>query len=575
MMDLSKLSGSFTSQQTDDGNPYKISAPDAFIRIYSWKDQYTVASNKKKISQDSVSYNIYEGILSIDTEKHKEGPGNWSVHLSGVKNYNAMVYPGDWITIHISDQKINVKDEIEVKKTIKMMGIIKTVRRIESATPDGVRSIKYVIAGTDWSSALHTPIYINSMLFDFQEAGAKEGALATFVHGVGQEGESARRGGPGTAVQKILYVIFAGGHSPDKSSLVTGQQFSVPAELVKLVYGKSKIQNSYLSFLNFIINDFQEKMHGISDVRPDFGGVTEGWSLLKTYSNPILNELFAETYVDKDGNIMPTLVLRSIPFSQEKLKGAPQLFIKDSLDEFYPTNSNNKLYVSKTIDESEIIQLNFGKSDAERFNFWMVTPNQMVPYQEQFNIAAAIESAGGLAGLGHLISIKRYGLRPYVSSSVFWAEELNGFRTLSLHVRDLWDSAVFHENGMVEIVGSDKHIPVGTNIIFRQRSWAAHVESVSHKYFVDPIGRKGFKTSIGFVRLQDFNGEPLFVNGVADEIVNWDYEPRAFSSNGWKNNEDENAGVTPNSEIGSKVEKKDKSKMKNNKAKKQTEKAKD
>ena len=40
-------------------------------------------------------------------------------------------------------------------------------------------------------------------------------------------------------------------------------------------------------FSNFIINDFQEKMHGISDVRPDFGGVTEGWSLLKTYSKVI------------------------------------------------------------------------------------------------------------------------------------------------------------------------------------------------------------------------------------------------------------------------------------------------
>ena len=258
-----------------------ISAPDAFIRIYSWKDQYTLDKNPAGDGDDSVSFNIYGDIPSIQTEKSKEGAANWNVTIASTREYNSVIHPGDWITIHISDQKIDFTDEVEFRKTIKMIGIIRTVRKIESSNPEtGQRFTKFVIAGNDFSSALNLPIYVNSALINSNSPSmdaAKEAVVVSIM--TGSKGDVEKRyGNPSTNVRRCLGLLFAGGQGENTGPIMVGYQFKVPEELFKALHGKAKALTG-TSFLDFVEKDFQQGLTGQSDIRPDLGGVIDGLSL--------------------------------------------------------------------------------------------------------------------------------------------------------------------------------------------------------------------------------------------------------------------------------------------------------
>ena len=100
----------------------------------------------------------------------------------------------------------------------------------------------------------------------------------------------------------------------------------------------------------------------------------------------------------------------------------------------------------------------------------------------------------------------------------------------NLIIRDMWHSAYKYRNGQVNLIGTKDHIPVGTNIEFKEREWIAHVEGVNHRYSVAPDGHKTFRTTIAFVRMQKTDGTPI---DVAKEVfVEKSFYPTISSSEG-------------------------------------------
>jgi len=478
-----------------NNNQVHISSPDAFLRVYTYPNQ--------KTSESKVML-VYDDILSVQTSKNKQSAGSWDVTLAPGKEYNKIIHPGDWVTIHISDEKLD--QEKDKAKSIKLIGIVKTVRKMETTNPEtGLVYTRFTIVGQDFASCLNIPLYINNELAG-TDKGTKETAFVSLFYGAGSDPKD-RVAGPKKLAEQILSLIFNGG--PTKSEASLGYQFNVPPQLIKDIGG----DNSGSGFLSFVKKDFQNNLVGISAVQPDIGGTVTAMSLLQVYSNQILNEFYADIFPNGKDSVSPTLVLRSIPFNKNKGMPFEQcLSIKDaSQDGLLPKKNDNKLYLSRNISDSEILSLNFGKSDAERFNFFLAVPNMVSASLSKSLIVNLIEGSGGLQGLGDTESIKKHGLRPYIASSIFTiGKESDSLVKFNKTVKDMWNEAYLYDNGLVELIGSAQHIPVGTNIKFTDRSWIAHVESVNNNYMVNPYtGLKTFKTTVAFVRLQTIDGKPL------------------------------------------------------------------
>jgi hypothetical protein len=192
----------------------------------------------------------------------------------------------------------------------------------------------------------------------------------------------------------------------------------------------------------------------------------------------------------------------------------------------------DQLYVSKFIDESEILSMNYGKSDGERFNFFLVTGAQAIlgPVGIPLQLYNITKQSGGIRGLADTASLARFGMRPYITSSNFVVAE-NAGATLTTNniVRDMWKRAHLLENGQVTLRGSKWHIPVGTNIVFNERGTIAHVEAVSHSYHVAAGGHKTLRTTITFVRYQSLGGNSVSVRE-SNDAMRGDWDRGAGSS---------------------------------------------
>jgi hypothetical protein len=376
-----------------------------------------------------------------------------------------------------------------------------------------------VISGNDFTSALNDPAYINLKIANVQNP--TQAAAIT--------GASPDIKGPAGNLAGILSFIFTGAFSwktkpesqskqkietPDtnngKKTLtnldnVVGDGRKIPAGLCQAMWNGM----TDLSFLNWITCKFQGNLIGSASALPDLNGIVGGLSALRTFANSCVNELYADLIGNANGDLMPTLVLRSIPFNINKMSIQSIRMIDGVEDQ--EKIKKSCLYVSKKISEAEIFQLNYGKFDSERFNFFMVVPKDIGDTKKDNVEAMIIQQLGGdIQLLSSRGSVKKYGLRPFITNSYYGFKDISLFKAYTQIARDMWQDAHLYDNGVVTIVGPQEHIPVGTNIIFKDRGWLAHVENVSYQYSVDPTtGAKSYRAEIAFVRLQTVDGKPL------------------------------------------------------------------
>lgn len=496
--------------------------PDAYIAFFPWGNVDT--SGEKNIEGES--FVVRDEILSLKTSKSKSGSGRWTAILAGSSNFNSKVHPGCWVAIYISNQRLEGKGGNSLDSGLKMIGIVRSVRRIESTEPSsGIRSVKFVIVGEDLHAAFEAPIYINSGLASQDDSDTVLSLIGKFLPPT-QGGYKFRK--PNEIIRAFLTLVFTGGRQkdikPEELRALIGYSFTVPNILNNYIYGVSKDTN-FLWFCKYLTpNDF----YGVTAVPPEISGVVTIWSLLKSFSNPMINEIFSEIMPhkvsgEKAYTLQPSILLRPIPFSKTKLHSSSLNFSWAKFTKQEPDNIY-KLYVSKQIEEYEIIELNHGKNDSERFNFFLVTPpmNSNDGWKEKADLNKLITDRG-LKGLADNVSVSRYGLRPYVNSTIYRPED-NDITMFNRIVKDMWLGAHLYDNGVVAIPGSAEHIPVGTNIEFKDRGWLAHVENVEHTFTVDiNSGRKMCRTEIAFVRLcNKKDGKPLFLS---DDGSHNEYEP--------------------------------------------------
>jgi hypothetical protein len=183
----------------------------------------------------------------------------------------------------------------------------------------------------------------------------------------------------------------------------------------------------------------------------------------------------------------------------------------------------------------DIIGIDVGDNAQDIINFIEILPDMSLsslPPNISNGIIAASKPDSSIIDPA---SLARHGLKPLTYSSVFAPSDggyLNwlGTKNWLPVLRDWYFDCHKMLNGTLNILGQDKYIGVGENIIIdssifghanfinaSKTKFVAHVESVNHSFSYEPQKGRTFLTKISFVR-------GVFANQNASKLAN----PSAF-----------------------------------------------
>lgn len=223
------------------------------------------------------------------------------------------------------------------------------------------------------------------------------------------------------------------------------------------------------------------KCRGESLQKPEYWNQVKVWSILNQFTNAPLNELFSSFRVDKTGRVMPTIVYRQIPFTNEDFKSGN-----------YEVTKFMNLPRWK-INPAMVLAMDIGRDEAARINFVQYFGRSSLDIKSN----GVSEQTAQKNYLFDIDDVKRSGLRPYVISSTFDITTEKSQYESPLWARIVGDALIgghLKLNGTFEVVGIVAPISVGDNMEFDGVVY--HIEEVSHTSGIDATGKKIFRTKI-------------------------------------------------------------------------------
>lgn len=204
------------------------------------------------------------------------------------------------------------------------------------------------------------------------------------------------------------------------------------------------------------------------------------WNILEQFLNPTVNEMFTCMRSNKDGNVVPTLVIRQIPFTTAN-------FTNTSID----TTEFLELPRWK-MDPAILTSLNIGRTDATRVNFVHIYGQN--GYEKGFSISQQLSKNEPIRDDA---DIYRSGLRMYQTTVNCDAVNQAGKapRVWMELVADRLMGSQLTLNGTMVCIGIGDPICEGDNLEFDGVVY--HIESVDHSGRIDGAsGRRQFTTSL-------------------------------------------------------------------------------
>lgn len=281
---------------------------------------------------------------------------------------------------------------------------------------------------------------------------------------------------------------------------------------------------------------------GIATINPDsLYSMSTMWQLLMAHCNPTLNELLCDIRFES-GKPNLTLYKRIKPFSIknldhmspdeeaafDKLDSAEQQKWNQTRDtvvsyaKSLSSNFKNLRYIK--IELEDIISINAGTNWKDRINFIEVRTNRTEPFFKMIGIWSRpdfqIYDTGSIKRDGMLSMIGQVTNLPFSLDRTTY--DYNNITAYKYLLREWFFDTHRMLNGAISIIGQDKYIQVGDNVLIPARILGAsynyssqeqisnalgedlymlaHVESISHNALVDPNGARSFITDIQFVR---------------------------------------------------------------------------
>lgn len=225
----------------------------------------------------------------------------------------------------------------------------------------------------------------------------------------------------------------------------------------------------------------KSRCKGESLQKPEYWNQVKIWSILNQFTNSPLNEMFSTFRVSTNGRIMPTIVYRQIPFTNEDFKN----------EKFEVTRFMN--IPRWKIDPALVYSVDIGRDEAARVNFVQYFGRSALS-NGQWGTSSETAAKNYLYDID---DVKRSGLRPYVASSNFDITEHNQDYASPSWARIVGDALIgghLKLNGTLECVGIVDPIAVGDNLEFDGIVY--HIEEVAHAASYGPDGRRMFRTRL-------------------------------------------------------------------------------
>lgn len=235
---------------------------------------------------------------------------------------------------------------------------------------------------------------------------------------------------------------------------------------------------------------------GRTILKAEYWNNVKTWSILNQYLNSPLNELYTCFRMNPSGQVMPTLVMRQIPFTTEALTTSTKVTRFMNLPRW-------------KISPALVVNYDLGKDEAARINFVQYFGASV---NDKTGSALALETAKGNY-VYDIKDVQRSGLRPYIVSTQF--DEIVGKDVDKGHYRSpIWASVIGDAliggqqkmNGTMLCHGIQDPIAIGDNAEFNGIVY--HIEQIEHACAISVgDGKKMFRTKVSLSNGVSVNSE--------------------------------------------------------------------
>lgn len=496
---------------------------------FSNRDTYNYENKTKDPLETRKPLVIINDAIQVSVTNTKSGyHTSMTAQLKGGDlNYATALSPGDYILVNmvnweeqafkIATRAANLQQINRQNDGFKGVFKIQTVRKNLIVNPTaGVKSLIYTIhaAGfTEFDNVIHYNPAIKSA---FAEAGHAlyQIAIGEFFQNLLISSFSCQK------LVKNLFKILIGKSEKDNSTEIHNYgntHFKVPKSLGRLL-GNKDIK--YASDLyNYVIGLWQTSTTNdktlSAGMNPNFTNNSEDsnnifetgkpilgdkqisiedwnnnqtWSIIQGNINSTLNEMYSTYRINKNGDVMPTVIVRQKPFTTPHFKDP----------DGYTTSRYFDVPRWK-ISPDLLTSMDIGQNEAARYNFVQV-------------FSAAVPSIPNLVNLQIAMKnfeydendIQKHGLKPYIKTTNFNFPMSKGADPDSsewkLHapawakiVSDWVLAGHLKTSGTLNFMGIVEPISIGDNIELDNTIY--HIESITHVMAI--VGdKKSFRTNL-------------------------------------------------------------------------------
>lgn len=458
-------------------------------------------------------------------------------------NYLSEIYPGDyvlaWMFTNQEDYSATLKSITESGKNfngfnsgLKFFGRLQSLRKHLQQNPQGPKQVRFQLNAVGFQE-LDAQIFFDPHLVNkVDQMGfifAQLGIGLTDLISDNQKGFAVDK-----AIDKFLTVMLGKGIPINENTktqgkatqIATGLSPQYPYILPGILGLKFNIgHDQEKSFVTF--SDLLEKRIGIQEYQNDASGVRgDGsvesddqkasqfqptitnpmlgdfipaapqfqnksvWSVLQQYLNPAANEMYTCLRVNAKGLIMPTIVVRQLPFTSQAFEDreAPN---SAAVDVTTPIKVTKFATLPRWVVDPVLVKAaDIGRSDALRFNFVHVYGENGQPHGDK--TAQLVRNPP----LRDDLDIARSGLRPYMMTVPCHLSDVvtGGPGKWMALLSDIVMGQHMTLTGVLQTFGIQAPICVGDNL-----EWDGglfHIEAITHSCQIQADGSKDFSTTL-------------------------------------------------------------------------------
>lgn len=488
----------------------------------------------REIKEDSVDdqnfskntdnpYIVVNDAINITVNRSKSSPAK-SVSITLVSsdvNYASAIHPSDYVMVNLVDfeeksreihRKVINKQPINgIHDGFKGVYRISTVTRSLMTAPNGLKSYRYTVNAIAFTEFTSTILYNPAVQAAFNEKGSR----GIFMSLVGEYFTDISKTLECQKLLTLYFKILLGKSTRDKSVDITkygNTHFKVPG-LVSSLLGlpNSKYVNEIYHLYTGVWKTQSQAVNVESGFNPGFtriedgihsyktGEMTQGglfrvyenwnekniWSILTDVANLDMNELYTTFRVNPNGRVVPSLILRQKPFTNEDFQAEIPVTKYLELPRW-------------VLDPALVKSFSFTTNDALRKNF-VQTFAEMNMGKDGQKVSDAVQISNGNF-IEDVEDIARNGIRPYISRSRFgyFTKEIGAdiMRATKWNkvIADWVMNAHLKENGTIISAGIEEPIAEGDNLEFDGVVY--HIEGITDNFNINDFGYKSFTTTL-------------------------------------------------------------------------------